>query len=336
MSEHYLLVATEHPSQSPRGNVSRSEEVVISICIVNTDGREDLLACLESIFRHPPRVKFEVTVIDNASEDGSAAAARTAFGDRIEILALERRRGKPENDTELMRRARGPYCLLLNEDSELTEGAVEELHNALERIPGAAAAGARLVDSSGAERASAWRFPGLRSALVGALFLHGRLTVQSRDGGEPREVDWVQSAGMLVRKRAFDEVGPLDPVFFVYSDEVDWQKRAHDAGWSILYVPRATVVHHEQLSGGAAATRRIIEFCRNRDAYVRKHDGAAAALAVRVLSAWAYAVRALTALVMPSHSAGRYARHAYHSLFPRRGRGLREAAEEFNRRRDTS
>jgi hypothetical protein len=307
---------------------------VISFCIVNTNGREDLLACVDSIFRHPPSAEFEVTVIDNASEDGSVPALREAHGDRVEIVALDRRRSKPENDSELLRRARGRYCLLLNEDSTLTAGAAEALWRALERAPGAAVAGAQLVDSSGAARASAWRFPGVRSALAGALFLHGRLTVQSR-GSHEREVDWVQSAGMLVRKRAFEEVGPLDERFFVYSDEVDWEKRAREAGWSILFVPQARIVHREQLSTGAAGDRRIVEFNRNRDAYMRKHHGAGAALAVRILSAWAYALRALAAIVLPSHSARRYARHAYHSLFPRRGKGLREAADEFNRRRET-
>jgi N-acetylglucosaminyl-diphospho-decaprenol L-rhamnosyltransferase len=324
---------TRDPSQNPPGDLSHPAEIVISACIVNTNGREHLLACVDSILRHPPAVEFEITVIDNASEDGSAAALRDAYGERIELIGLGRRRGKAENDSELMRRARGRYCLLLNEDSELTEGAADALWRALEDAPRAAAAGARLVDSSGSTRPSAWRFPGVRSALAGALFLHNRFTVQSR-GGEQRQVDWVQSAGMLVRKRAFEEVGPLDEQFFVYSDEVDWQKRAHDAGWSVLYVPEARIVHHEQLSAGDGGMRRIVEFSRNRDAYVRKHEGAAAAFAVRVLTAWTYALRALAAIVLPGHSARRYARHTYYSLFPGRGEGLREAAQDHNRRRD--
>ena len=96
----------------------------------------------------------------------------------------------------------------------------------------------------------------------------------------------MQSAGMLVRRAAFDQVGPLDPAFFVYSDEVDWQRRARDAGWSVLYVPAATIMHREQLSGDTGSKRRIVEFARNRDTYVRKHHGRLAALAVRVLTAW--------------------------------------------------
>ena len=249
--------------------ISEHYPLVISFCVVNTNGRDHLLACVDSILRHPPAVEFEIAVIDNASDDGSAAALREAHGERVELIELEQRRSKAENDSELMRRARGRYCLLLNEDSELDRGRGGHALACARDAPGAGAAGARLIDSSGSARPSAWRFPAVRSALAGALFLHNRYTVQSR-GDETREVDWVQSAGMLVRKRAFEEVGPLDPQFFVYSDEVDWQKRAHDAGWSVLYVPEAQIVHHEQLSTGDGAKRRIVEFCRNRDALYAK------------------------------------------------------------------
>jgi N-acetylglucosaminyl-diphospho-decaprenol L-rhamnosyltransferase len=307
----------------------------ISICVVNTNGGELLLGCVESIFGHPPAAPFEVLVLDNASDDGSAAAAERIHGDRIELIELPRRRGKADNDSELMRRARGGYCLLLNEDSELTDGAVDALLAALEREPSAAAAGARLLDPTGTPQPSAWRFAGWHTVLAGALFLHRWFTVQSR-GERTRSVDWVQSAGMLVRRRAFEQVGPLDSSFFVYSDEVDWQKRAHDAGWTVLYVPSARIVHREQLSHGSAAERRIVEFSRNRDRFVSKHRGRALALAVRLQNTFAYALRALAALVLPGRDPHRYLLHAYHSLFPGRGQGLREAAEDYNRALDAA
>jgi GT2 family glycosyltransferase len=305
----------------------------ISICIVNTNGRELLLGCLESVFCHRPSGELEVLVLDNASDDGSAAAVRHKYGERVTLIERDRRRGKAVNDSELMRRARGRYCLLLNEDSELTAGAADALVDALGRDPRAAVAGARLVDAAGRAQPSAWRFPGWMTALAGVLFLHRLLTVQSK-GEHSKEVDWVQSAGMLVRRRAFEEVGPLDPQFFVYSDEVDWQLRARAAGWAVLYVPAASIVHREQLSHDAAARRRIVEFARNRDLLVRKHRGRAAALAVRLSSAFAYSLRALAAIALPGRSGRRYVLHAYHSLFPARGDGLREAADAYNRSLD--
>jgi N-acetylglucosaminyl-diphospho-decaprenol L-rhamnosyltransferase len=297
--------------------------------VVNTNGREALLRCLASVFEHPPSSEFDVFVLDNGSDDGSAKAVRESFGDRVTLIEHAERRGKPENDSELIARASGRYCLLLNEDSELTAGAADALSAALNENPHAAAAGARLLDRDGVGQPSAWRFPGLRTALAALLFLHRRYTVQSRSE-QTRAVDWVQSAGMLVRRDAFDHVGPLDPAFFVYSDEVDWQRRARDAGWSILYVPTAKIVHGEQLSHGRAGLRRIVEFSRNRDLYLRKHRGPFVAGAVRLLTSLTYFMRALVATILPGHSSRRYLSHAYHSLFPRRGQGLREAADAYN------
>jgi hypothetical protein len=162
--------------------------------------------------------------------------------------------------------------------------------------------------------------------------MHRLATVQS-GGDAVREVGWLQSSALLIRREAAAQVGWFDPDFFVYSDETDFQKRLHDAGWRMLYVPQARAVHHEQLSTDtAAAARRITEFHRGRDRYMRKHHSLAAALVVRVLTAWAYEVRALAALVLRRHDARRMALHARRALVPSRGEGLREAAERFNAR----
>jgi GT2 family glycosyltransferase len=162
------------------------------------------------------------------------------------------------------------------------------------------------------------------------VFLHRLFTVQSR-GERTRDVDWCQSAALLVRATAAAQVDYLDEDFFVYSDEVDFARRLRDAGWRSLYVPGALVVHHEQLSSDAGAERRIVELARNRDLYMRKHHSAAAARAVRWLTAWSYALRALAALLLAGRAPRRYWRHVTASLWPDRGDGLREAAEEYNR-----
>jgi len=307
--------------------------VELSYCVVNTGQRELLLRGLDAIARERAAVPFatEVLVLDNASEDGSAEAAR-AHPAVNEVVALERRRGKGENDSALLRRARGRFALLLNEDSELQPGATEALHAALASDGRAGAAGAALLRPDGTPQPSAWRFPTPATAAAQALFLHPLLVVQSGGGGT-RAVDWAQSAALLVRTDAAAQIDWFDPAFFVYSDEVDFARRLHDAGWSVLHVPGARAIHHEQLSTGASAERRIVELARNRDRYVRKHEGPAAAMLVRWFTAWAYGVRALAALALPGHDPRRYARHAAAALMPSRGEGLREAAEAFNRRR---
>ena len=306
--------------------------MLLSYCVVNTNGRELLLACLRAIDAHSPAgVESEVLVLDNASDDGSAEAVEALAGSR-RLIVLEKRQGKAANDSRLLQEARGRYCLLLNEDAELRQGAVEALIDALEADSEAVAAGAQLLSPGGEPQPCAWRLPGVGTALAGALFLHPWLTVES-GGDKTREVGWVQSSAMLVRRDAAEGVGWLDPDFFVYSDETDFCKRLRDAGGRILYVPAAEAVHHDQMASDAAGVeRRTVEFHRNRDLYLRKHKGRAAAFLLRPLLAFPYLLRALGALVLPGHSARRYWLHARQALCPRRGEGIREAAEDFNRR----
>jgi N-acetylglucosaminyl-diphospho-decaprenol L-rhamnosyltransferase len=306
-------------------------DVELSYCVVNTSQRELLLRGLDAIARERAGLPFatEVLVLDNGSRDGSAQAAQ-AHATVDETIALDRRRGKGLNDSELLRRAHGRYALLLNEDSELQPGATLALWQALQERSQAACAGARLLRPDGTEQASAWRFPTPLTALAGALLLHRRFTVQS-GGTRTREVDWCQSAALLVRRAAAEQVGYLDAAFFVYSDEVDFARRLRSAGWRSVCVPSAAAIHHEQLSTAAVPERRIVEMARNRDLYMRKHHSPGAARAVRWLTAWTYALRALAAVALPGHSPQRYWRHVTASLWPARGEGLREAAEHYNR-----
>ncbi|MEA2201274.1 MAG: hypothetical protein QOI89_1870 [Solirubrobacteraceae bacterium] len=320
-----------HAPEHTAGARPQGGRIELSYCVVNTSQRELLVRGLEAIARERETLPFqsEVLVLDNGSRDGSAEAAREHPA-VDETIALDHRRGKALNDSELLRRARGRYALLLNEDSELRAGATLALWRALEDNPRAACAGAKLLRPDGSAQASAWRFPTPVTALAGALFLHRLVTVQSR-GERTREVDWCQSAALLVRREAAEQVGYLDADFFVYSDEVDFARRLRTAGWRSVYVPDAVAVHHEQLSSDAVPERRIVELSRNRDLYMRKHHSAAAARAVRWLTAYSYALRALAALVLPGHAARRYWHHVTATLHPERGEGLREAAEDYNR-----
>jgi N-acetylglucosaminyl-diphospho-decaprenol L-rhamnosyltransferase len=299
--------------------------------VVNTGGREYLLACLAAIARtHPEGLEHEVLVLDNASGDGSAEAVRELYPD-VRLFALERREGKADNDSRLLKAARGRYCLLLNEDSELRDGAAAALLTALDGDPAAAAAGAQLVTSEGEPTACAWRLPDIPWALAAAVFSHDRVAVQST-GTQVREVGWVQSSAMLVRRAAAEQVGWLDGDFFVYSDETDFCRRLRDAGWRILFVPGAEAVHHDQLGTDLAAMRRrIVEFHRNRDLYFRKHGMHLTRLVWKACWTWAYLARAAAAAVLPGRDPRRYLLHARQELMPGRGDGIREAADAHNR-----
>lgn len=316
-----------------------SQTPLVTFCVVGTNGEPFLPACLDAIALEQRLLDrpTEVLVLDNASTDDSVRIAREhPVG--ATVIALDRREGKAANDSRLLDEARGRYALLLNEDSELRAGATKELLDALERDPKAACAGAALLRPDGQEQPSAWRFPSFGTTLAQALLLHGRLVVQSGRGGRAgnttRKVDWCQSACLMVRVSASATIGHLDPDYFVYGDEVDLQRRLADAGWHTLHVPAARCVHHEGLSTGSSAKRRIVELHRNQERYLVAHHGPAYARLCRPLAAFPYLLRALAAIVLPGHSPRRYWWHVVAALNPHHGEGIREAAEAFNAERD--
>jgi GT2 family glycosyltransferase len=216
-----------------------SMAVELTYCVVNTEQRQLLSYCLDAIARERATVDFETEtlVLDNASLDGSAETAR-AHAVTTDVIELDHRRGSSDNATELLRRARGRYCLILNEDAELEPGATAALHGALATSESAAAAGATLVWPDGSQQPSAWRFPSPWTGLLSLVGLRGRFVVQSH-GRRIRVVDWAPVSALLVRRDVAAEVDWLD------GDEVGFCKRLKAAGWSVLYVPEARAVQHE-------------------------------------------------------------------------------------------
>lgn len=308
--------------------MSARPEIELSYCIVNTNGGELLRACLDAIERYTPAgVSHEILLLDNASDDGSPKLARGR--ENVRLIELTRRSGKAANDSRLLREARGEFALLLNEDSEITDGSVAALLEALKADPAAAAAGAQLLDASGTPQPCAWRFASVATALAGALWLHRVYTVQSTSA-ETRRVDWAQSAALLLRTEKANAIGNLDEDFFVYADEVDLCKRLADAGGHTLFVPAARVYHREGLSHGESAKRRIVEFHRGRNLYMKKHHGAAQAALVRLLVSFTYCQRALAAAFTPRHEPRRFLWHARAAINPGWGEGLAEAAARWN------
>lgn len=300
----------------------------LSYCIVNTNGGELLKACLDSIERFsPPEASYETLLLDNASDDGSPAYAEGR--EHVRVIQLTRRAGKAANDSRLLREARGEFALLINEDAEITEGAVAALLEALRGDDSAAAAGALLMNGDGIAQPCAWRFTGVATALAGVFWLHRIFTVQSK-GEATRRVDWAQSAALLLRRSSANAIGNLDEDFFVYGDEVDLCRRLANAGGHTLYVPSARVYHREGLSHGESAKRRIVEFHRGRDLYMKKHHGQLQATIVRFLVSVTYLERVLASAVTRKHDARRFLWHARAAIQPNWGEGLREAAASWN------
>ena len=151
--------------------------------------------------------------------------------------------------------------------------------------------------------------------------------MQSR-GDAVRRVDWAQSAALLVRRSAAEAIGCFDPDFFVYSDEVDFCRRLHDAGWVTLYVPDARAVHHDPPATGDVPQRRIVEaLAQPRPLHAQAPLGARRLHRPRPVR---LDVRRAARCCCPPDRR-RYARQAMRRAAARARRGPREAAERFNR-----
>jgi len=300
----------------------------VSISLVNTNSRELLLACLESLRGSDA----EVVVLDNASEDGSAAAVRERFPE-VRVIEQRHRAGFGANHNTVIRATTGRYVFVLNEDTTSEDWGFERMVTHLDANPRVAALGPRLVYPDGRPQASAWRFPSPATAALGLLTL-GRTGIVQSGGSKPRDVDWAMAAALLLRREALDEVGLFDEEFFIYSEETDLSRRLRDAGWRAQYFPHVTVVHHESQFSAGIPERRINEMWRGRHRYWRKHHSAVGAGVAALSTGGQYAARSLLR-GRDRDFAARMRLHARDAIRVR-GPGLRELAEEWNREQDAN
>jgi N-acetylglucosaminyl-diphospho-decaprenol L-rhamnosyltransferase len=298
----------------------------LSVSLVNTNSRELLLACLESL----RGTDAEIVVLDNASEDGSADAVRERFPD-VRLIAQEFRAGFGANHNTVIRTTTRRYVYVLNEDTTSVDWGFERMVAFLDGHARTAALGPRLVYPDGTPQDSAWRFPTPLVSAVGLVTL-GKAGVKQSQGETPRPVDWVTGAALLLRREALDEVGLFDEGFFLYSEEVDLQLRLRRGGWDICFFPNATVVHHESQFSAGVPERRINEMWRSRHRYWRKHHSRPAARVAALLTGAQYAARAALAPVTGRRELGARMRLHARDAWRVSGPGLSELADEWNGR----
>lgn len=250
----------------------------LSIIIVSWNTADLLEACLASIMAHPPRRDFEVIVVDNASEDGSVQMVRRQYP-RVTLLENEKNVGFARANNQGIRQASGRYLLLLNPDTEVRPDALETLLRFLGKHESAGAVGARILNSDGTLQPSCYPTPTLLNEWLHLFHLdrERREGMESWDVTQPRAVEVLLGACIMVRREALDDVGPLDERFFMYSEEVDFCYRIRKAGWSLYWVPQAQVVHYGGQSTRQAATDMFLRLYEGKLLYFRKHRGRGAA-----------------------------------------------------------
>lgn len=243
----------------------------LSIVIVNWNTTPFLSVLLQSIRKFMQGIDYEVIVVDNASGDFDKASFESEFSG-IRLIANSENNGYAKGNNQAIEAASGDFILLLNPDTEVTEGAIYSLLKFMQTHPEAAAVGTKLVRPDGNVDRSVRSFPypwPIACEFIGLskifpknrAFGAYRMTYFNYD--TVAEVDQPMGSCLMLSRKAIDEVGLLDESFPIFFNEVDWLYRAKQCGFRIYFTPDAVVIHH-----GAGSTSQV-----NRRMMVREsHD----------------------------------------------------------------
>jgi GT2 family glycosyltransferase len=272
----------------------------LAVSVVNFRTPGPLTTCLEALATERDRLGMHVTVVDNASNDGSAEMVRERFT-WVRLIQNSTNVGFGRAHNQVLREATARHLLVLNSDAAPRPGALKLLVDYLDTHPAVAVVGPKLVRPDGRPQPSRRRFPTSATLFLESTQLQRfwpdnavlrRYYVADQPDHQVQEVDWLEGACLCVRRQATDDVGLFDERFFVYSEELDWCRRFKASGWRIVYVPTAEVVHLEGASTQLDLAMRDRLFQQSKLRYADKWHGRGVARALRAYLVLEYVARA--------------------------------------------
>lgn len=270
-------------------------EVDLSIIVVSYHVRELLRRCLQSIAEGQGDLDVQIIVVDSGSDDGSAEMVSSEFP-HVTLIARQENVGFPRGNNLGLSRALGRHVLLLNPDTIVVGEALSQMVSYLDDHRRVGALGPQLRYPGGQIQSSRRRFPTVATAFFESTWLEpwapqrllARYRMLDHPDDETVEVDWVVGAALMVRREVVRQVGFLDEGYFMYSEELDWCHRIRDAGWKVVYLPAAQVIHYVGKSSEQAVTARHIHFQRAKLRYFRKYHGRAVSALLRAFLLLSY------------------------------------------------
>jgi len=214
---------------------------LIYIVILNTNRRDDTIACLESL-SNSIYSNFKVIVLDNKSTDGSVDAIRIAFPD-VRIINLASNLGYAGNNNVGIEEAinlGADWILVLNEDTILDPDCLTELIQIGESDPKIGVVGPMVYHHSEPDVIQS------AGGILGKYWQSQHLGKNEEDHGQfntPHSTEWISGCAILVRKVAIEQAGMLDANYFIYWEETEWCIRISSMGWKIVHVPQAKIWH---------------------------------------------------------------------------------------------
>lgn len=262
--------------------MSRDIAAELDICIVSWRTRDLLRACLQSLAGEDEAVR--VIVVDNASGDGTVEMVESEFP-TVHLVANRENVGFAAANNQALRASEAAFALLLNPDTEVRPGALGALLEVFGEEPRAGAVAAQLLLPDGSIQRSCRGFPLPAPLLYDALglsclFPHSETvgSYRMRYWGHDtrREVDQPMASALALRRAACDQIardgiGPFDEDFSLYFNDVDLCYRLHQAGWRIIFEPKARVLHRHGQSTRQVRPAAILDSHRSLIRFYRKH-----------------------------------------------------------------
>lgn len=275
---------------------------ICSIVIVSYNVADLLLACIESICASAasasPALPVEIIVVDSASADDTVARVRERYPE-ITLIACTENIGFTRGNNLGIRAAHGEFIFLLNPDTVLLGSALPELVAYLQDNPDVGIVGPHTFNADMTTQSTRRRFPTRLTAFFESTWLQGyaprtvldHFYVNDVSADHTQDVDWMQGSALLVRRAVFDQIGHLDESYHMYSEELDFCKRAYDAGWRLVYHADAHIIHYGGASSDQVGALKHIYFQSSKICYHRKVHGAAFAQALRLFLLASYLVQ---------------------------------------------
>lgn len=261
----------------------------LSIIIVSWNVRDLLAECLASIRENATdALTYEVIVVDSASSDGTVAHLRDSFP-WVRVFAQAENVGFTRGNNIGFHAARGRYHLLLNPDTVVLGDALQQMVAYIDSHPDVGIVGPHTLNSDGSTQSTRRRFPTVALAFFESTWLQpyapramlDRYYVTEAPDDAVLDVDWVQGSALMARQEVYAALGGLDSGYVMFSEELDWCKRAKDVGWRVVYLGSAQIVHHGGKSTDQVTARKHIHFQESKLRYFRKYHGAAIAQGLR-------------------------------------------------------
>jgi N-acetylglucosaminyl-diphospho-decaprenol L-rhamnosyltransferase len=278
------VVLAQLSSQTPAGAAT----VDLSIITVSWNVADLLTACLESITARTGDLRLQVIVVDSASTDGTPALVRKRFP-QIKLLACEENVGFTRGNNLGLEQAEGRYILLLNPDTVVIGDALAQMAAYLDANSDVGVIGPHTLNSDGTTQSTRRRFPTVLLAFFESTWLQpyapkgllDRFYVRDAPDDAVIDVDWVQGSALMLRREVYATIGGLDEGYVMFSEELDWCRRARDAGWRVVYLGTAQIIHHGGKSTDQVTARKHIHFQESKLRYFRKYHGRAIAHILR-------------------------------------------------------